>query len=123
MSVPTPAAALIERAAFQLHLQLPADLTEGRVEVDHGGRVVEIVVRPAGSRQLYEPTPPLSPVERHALEAVRRLGGRATWRAVLADVARAGLRYSETHLRRGLARLVADGLLRNDHDGRGYYVP
>lgn len=118
-----PAAALLERAALQLHLQLPADLTECRVEVDHGGRIVEIIVRPIGTRQVYEPTPPLAPVERHALEAVRKLGGRATWRAVLAECSRAGWRYSETHVRRGLARLVADGQLKNDHDGRGYYVP
>lgn len=113
--------ALLERAALQLHLALPVGITDAKTSITHGSRIIDVIVRPVGSAlPMRQDSPPLSPCERVALEVLRKHGGHLTWRAVLAALHLAGRRYSETHVRRALSRLVFDELLRNEHDGRGY---
>lgn len=68
-----------------------------------------------------------SPCQRHVLAFVLRevgiRGRRLTGAEVKKGLHAEGRDWGDTTIERALAELVADGLLANDHDGRGYGPP
>lgn len=62
-------------------------------------------------------------VLRVTLAEVGKRGRRVTGDEVKQAMKDSGRTWGETTINRALAELVADGLLANDHDGRGYGRP
>jgi hypothetical protein len=122
---------LLERQIIELALRMPA-VVAGRLRVcmTRGGYTFTLEVAPAGTaagskRPIPSPMQPRNDCERDVLALFAGLppGGRLTMTRAFEALGRSGRLHGESTLRIALARLTRAGLLRNDNDHRGYYLP
>jgi len=112
---------ILERFLLRILRDLPALDAPVHSSGTANGKWVEITAKPEGwTGPIIAKVQRFSPSERRIVEIVKAHQHPITGFAIWGKLRAAGKNYAMNSVYRSLARLVADGVLHNDHDGSGY---